>query len=72
MTTQINAIPGTKVLTQFKDSLTHRITVTKITRFKPSQANSQPSLRLFIAQTSEPFSNRLSFVFGLITKQFNH
>ncbi len=72
MTTQINAIPGTDVLTQFKDSLTHRVKVTKIACFEPSQADSQPSLSLFVAQTIEPFSNWLSLVFGLITKQFNH
>ncbi len=72
MTSQINAIPGTHMLTRLKYTLAHRVAVAKIPCFKPPQADSQSGLGLLIAQTVEPFGNRFGFVLYLVTKQFNH
>ncbi len=72
MATEIHAVTGTMMLTQFMNAFSYRMTITKISCFQTSQADTYSGLRPFIAERLQPIRKGLFANFGLIAENFDH
>ena len=68
--TKIDAISWSKVETQFKNTSTDRLAITKIAIFKPRKSFVNSLLRIFISNGFKPFRERFFAVSGTVILYF--
>ncbi len=69
---QMDSKSGAKMLAQLQNAIADRLASTEKPGFKPLDAETNPCLRLLVAQRSKPIRHRLRAIGRLIAEDFDH